>query len=151
MRTCAVILMVGLLCVAAVASDDKPNFTGVWKRGEATNSVQDTIEHQDPNLKVTFKTHFSGGRFSGGMSGELSYTADGVERTSKSTNGRESWTTVNWQGPSMVILRVVKDSYHVTVTRETWTLSADGRTLTKYKRTIDMDGVTENTQVFQKQ
>jgi hypothetical protein len=56
-----------------------------------------------------------------------------------------------WQGRSMVILRVVKDSYHVTVTREVWTTSEDRQTLSKNVRTIDMDGFRETTEVFTRQ
>ena len=151
MKTCAAALMATLLCVAAWASDERPNFTGVWKRGISTNNVVENIEHHDPDLKIAFKSQFIGGSLSGGTSGSESYTADGVERASKSANGRETWTTVNWQGPSLVILRVTKDGYRVTVTRRTWTLSEDGLTLTKSSRTINMDGVTENTEVFLKQ
>jgi hypothetical protein len=151
MRTCAAALMATLFCVAALASEEKPNFTGVWKLGEGSSTLVDNIEHQYPELKIAFKSQYTAGSILGGLSGTESYTTDGVERTTKASNGRESWTTVNWQGPSLVILRVVKEGYHVTVTRETWTLSQDGGTLTKNRRTINMDGVTENTQVFQKQ
>jgi len=134
-----------------MASDEKPNFTGVWKRGQGASTAVDNIEHQDSDLKIAFTSQFTAGSMGGGLSGTVSYSTDGVERTGKTSTGRQSWTTVNWQGPSLVILQVVKDGYRVTVTRETWTLSQDGRTLTKDRRTIDMDGVTENTQVFQKQ
>jgi len=151
MKTCAAALMATLFCVAAMASDEKPNFTGVWKLGEGASTTVDNIEHQDPNLKIAFKSQFTAGSMAGGFSGTESYTTDGVERTSKTGSGRESWATVNWHGPSLALLRVVKDGYRVTVTRETWTLSQDGHTLTKNRRTIDMDGVTENSQVFRKQ
>ena len=50
-----------------------------------------------------------------------------------------------------MILRVVKDSYHVTVTREIWTTSEDGQTLSKNVRAIDMDGVRESAEVFTRQ
>lgn len=151
MKACAAVLTATLFGAAALASDERPNLTGVWKHAESSSTTMNNIEHQDPNLKVTFTTQFSLRTLSGGGSGAESYTIDGVERTSKASNGRESWTTVYWQGPTLVILRVVKDGYRVTVTRETWTLSPDGLTLTKSRRTINMDGVTENAQVFHKQ
>ena len=50
-----------------------------------------------------------------------------------------------------MILRVVKDSYHVTVTREIWTPSEDRQTLSKNVRAIDMDGVRETAEVFTRQ
>jgi hypothetical protein len=107
------------------------------------------IEHQDPKLEVnsTSTSYVLGGSFGGGAA---SYTTDGVEKAIKDS-GTEWWTTVNWQGSALVFQRVAKSGYRVTVTREAWTLSDDGRTLTKNRRTINMDGVTENTQVYQKQ
>ena len=123
----------------------------MWQRGDGSSTTIENVEHQDPSLKIAFKSHFTAGTLSGGMSGDVSYTIDGVEKTSKAASGTESWTSVYWQGASLVIAKVVKDGYRVTVTRETWTLSADGRTLTKNKGTINMDGVTESSQAFQKQ
>lgn len=39
----------------------------------------------------------------------------------------------------------------VTFTRETWTLSDEGKTLTKSRRVVSPQGVTEQTLVFEKQ
>ena len=69
----------------------------------------------------------------------------------KADTGRQRWLTVYWQGRALVILRVVKDSYHVTVTREIWTTSEDGQTLSKNVRAIDMDGARESAEVFTRQ
>jgi hypothetical protein len=139
------------LFAAVPAFGENPNFTGVWKRGGTGNVTTYSIDHQDPSLKIAFRSEFTGGPLSGGSSGSESYTVDGVEKAGKAANGREIWTTANWQGPSLVILRVVKDGYRVTVTREAWSLSEDGRTLTRSRRTINMDGVAENAEAFQKQ
>ena len=151
MKTCAVVLMGVLFCFAAMASDEKPNFSGVWTRSGTGSTTVSTVEHHDPNLNIAFRSSFTGGAIGVGAGGSESYTVDGVEEAGTTGNGRVRWTVVNWQGPSLVFLRVVKDGYHVTVNREAWTLSGDGRTLTKKFRTISMDGVTEDTQVFQKQ
>src|ERR1035437_5822206 len=143
-----------LFCFAAMASDEKPSFSGVWTRSGTGSTTVSTVEHHDPDLKVTFRSSFIGGAIGVGSGGVESYTTGGVEKVSTADNGRVSlvrWITVNWQGPSLVFLRVVKEGYHVTVNREAWTLSEDGRTLTKKFRTINMDAVTEDTQVFQKQ
>jgi hypothetical protein len=150
-KTCAVFLTGVLSCFAAMASDEKPNFSGVWTSSEAGCKRVSTIEHHDPDLKVTDDFRCTGGSIGVGGGGSDSYTVDGVEKTSTADNGRISWTSVNWQGSSLVLLRVVKDGYHVTVNREAWTLSQDGRTLTMKFRTVNMDGVTEYTRVFQKQ
>jgi hypothetical protein len=105
--------MAVLFCVAAMASHEKPSFTGVWKHGESGRTASYEIEHQDPNLRITFKSEFSVGSLVGGVSAAESYTTDGVERANKTSNGWESWTSVNWRGPSLVIFRVVKDGYRV--------------------------------------
>jgi hypothetical protein len=41
--------------------------------------------------------------------------------------------------------------HHVVVTREVWSLSDDGAKLTKDRRMINMDGVTETRQVLLRQ
>ena len=51
----------------------------------------------------------------------------------------------------MVFLTIRKEGYHVVVTREVWSLSDDGARLTKDRRVINMDGVTETRQVFLRQ
>jgi hypothetical protein len=146
-KICALFLMTAL---AGIASDGKPDFTGVWQHRESGSSVVYTIDHRDPALTIAFQSKYTAGTLLSGLSGSEDYTIDGVERTGHS-GARDSWTSVNWQGPSLVILRVLKDGYRVTVIRDTWTLSPDGRTLTKSKRTINMDGVTESSQSYEKQ
>jgi hypothetical protein len=134
-----------LSCIAAFA-DEKPNFSGVWRHESTLNK----IEHQDPNIRIAYESKSAAGPLASSVGGTQSYTVDGVERTTQTRDGG-SWTTVNWQGVSLVILRAVKNGYRVRVTRETWTISPDGDALTKHRRTISMDGVTESTQVYRKQ
>jgi hypothetical protein len=85
------------------------------------------------------------------LMGTSEYTIDGEEKASSGANGRQVWTTIGWEGPALFFLKIVKDGYRVTVSRETWTLSDDGNTLTKTTRVIDMDGVTESTRTFERQ
>ena len=53
-KTCAGVLMGVLLCLHAMASDQKPNFSGVWIWSEPGSTAVSTIEHHDPEMKVTF-------------------------------------------------------------------------------------------------
>jgi hypothetical protein len=46
---------------------------------------------------------------------------------------------------------VRKEGYRVTVTREMYTLSNDGDTLTKVRRVVNMDDVTETTTILHRQ
>jgi hypothetical protein len=72
-------------------------------RSSNTNSVEiDKIEHQDPQLKVatdarsTFNTSLPRVP-SASLRDEHEYIT-GVENVQKDDNGRQSWTTVYWQG-----------------------------------------------------
>lgn len=151
MKTRALSFMAVLACLAAAASEERPNLSGVWKHSSRDSSVQYTIEQQDAHVTIAVKSHFTAGTLGGGFIGTETYTVDGIERNSKSDKGRETWITANWQGSALVILRVTKVGYRVTVTRDAWTLSADGQMLNRNRRTVDMDGVTETTEVFEKQ
>jgi hypothetical protein len=145
-------MLSAILSAAAVsAADAKPNFTGVWKHSEDASSTIYGIGQQDPNVTISCKSEFHVGSIGSFLSGATTYIVDGIERESKIPSGRESWTSANWQGSALVILRITKDGYRVSVTRESWMLSQDGRTLSKTTRTINMDGVTENTESFLKQ
>jgi len=148
MKAWAVIILGSLLLAATPGLCQHPNLSGLWERGESGNSVVYSVDHQDAVLKFSFKSSFQAGSLAGGLSGSGTYGIDGVERHTSAGNGRESWITVNWEGPTLIILRVMKDGYRVSVTREAWSLSEEGRTLTRTKRDITMDGVRESAETF---
>jgi hypothetical protein len=150
MRIRVLALTVTIFCVAAVALAQDPSLTGNWTRGDHGSSTNYKIEQQGVAVTFHITTHFSGGSLSGGTNGTETYTADGVEREKTSDSGHQSWLTAYWQGQTLVIVRVTKSSYHVVATRDTWTVSEDGMTLTKTTRRVDMDGVTESTEEFER-
>jgi len=150
MRIC-VPALAGIFSCVAVAFGQNADLTGTWTRTQTGSSAICKIEQTDVGVSFNLKTHFTAGSLSGGMNGTETYSPDGVERETKADAGRQRWLTVYWQGRSLVILRVVKDSYHVTVAREVWTTSEDRQTLSKNVRTIDMDGFRETTEVFTRQ
>jgi len=90
-------------------------------------------------------------RLSSALMGTDEYSITGEEKADNDANGRQRWTTIGWQASALVFLKIVKDGYHVTVTRETWMLSDDGNTMTRTTRVINMDGVTESTLTFRRQ
>jgi hypothetical protein len=138
-----------LASAALTFGQQRPNFTGTWKQvdvrdGERTNR----IEHNDPTIKVMMATR--GVAFA--LGGEDQYRTDASEEVRTNTaTGRQTWRTVYWQGSELIFQTIAKEGYRVSITRESWRLSEDGRTLTKARRTINMDGVHEETQTFQKQ
>ena len=146
--------MLALVSVVS-AFGQKPDFTGIWKQIDHSGVVRiDKIEHKDAYLKVVTDTRSAPGstaRLSFVSTGTYEYNVDGEEKADNGANGRQRWTTIGWQGSALVFLKIVKDGYHVTVTRETWTLSDDGNTLTRTTRVINMDGVTESTLTFERQ
>jgi len=142
------LVVAGIVSCAAWAQD--PSLTGNWTRGDRTDTATCKIEQQDGNVTFHIEKHFSNSRLSGGMSDTETYATDGVERERKAGNGRENWFAAYWQAHSLVITRLSKDGYHVVATRETWTVSDDGLTLTKTTRRVDMDGVTESTEQFER-
>ena len=145
------IILAGVLSfTAAFAFDERPNLTGVWTRGQNGNGATYKIEQRDDSLTIRFNSEFLAGSLRGGLSGTETYEVDGSERERKN-DGKEIWTTALWRGQSLVILRVAKDGYRVTVTRESWTPSADGLSLVKNRRVVDMDGVNEKTEVLRRQ
>jgi hypothetical protein len=148
------VVVLALLSVVA-ALGQKPDFTGTWKQIDHSGLVRiDKIEHKDPYLKVATDARSAPGstaRLSYASMGTYEYNINGEEKTHNDANGRQSWTTIEWQGSALVLLKIVKDGYHVTVTRETWMLSDDGNTLTRTTRVVNMDGVTESTLTFDRQ
>jgi len=151
MRICMPAVAGTLSCMAVAAFGQNPDLTGTWTRTQSDSSAVYKIEQTDASISFHLKTHFQAGELSGGTDGTETYTPDGVERETKAATGRQSWLTAYWQGRSLVILRVVKDSYHVTVTREVWTTSEDRQTLSRNVRAIDMDRVRETAEVFTRQ
>ena len=146
-------LVVAGLIVTSALAQPKPDFSGTWKTAGSSeqNFHIEKILHQDPNLSLHLQTRFVNSRLSGGGSDDSNYVIDGVEHARKTDKGMQFWRTDSWEGSTLVFLTVRKDGYHVVVTREVWSLSDDGNTLTKAKRVIDMDGVTESTQTFLRQ
>jgi hypothetical protein len=120
--------------IFAVGALAAPNFSGDWKMNVAKSEfgpipppeiLTRTIKHQDPVLQ--YWTHQKGAQ--GAVTTELKYTTDGKECVNQ-VNGSEAKGTAKWEGDHLVIEseREVQ-GVHLTA-RETWMLSADGKTLT---------------------
>jgi len=149
--------MVVLALLSAVSAyGQRPDFSGTWKERTRRDIVRiDKIEHRDAFLKITTQERSAPGSnlplgYFG--SGEVAYTLDGVEKTRNDPDrGRQLWWSAWWEDSSAVFQTITKEGYHVTVKREVLTLSEDGNTLTRTTRTINMDGVTESTLIFDRQ
>ena len=151
-RDWGAILPVVVLSVVSVSAQERPDFTGTWQEdtGSSTSVNIERIVQQGPEMKIDRRGSSTSGPVGAGWSGDSSYRTDGTELY-MAAGRRESWLTVNWQGAVLVFQRVIRDGLRVTVRRESWTLSDDGNTLTKLRRTIDPEGVNNEKVVFHRQ
>ncbi len=111
-----------------------PNFTGEWKMNVAKSEygpvpapteLTRSIKHADPNLDIkTFQKTAQGD-----INTELKYTTDGKPCVNK-INGADSKGTAKWQGDNLIIESTREFQGMELQSKETWTLSDGGKTLT---------------------
>jgi hypothetical protein len=117
-------LLTGLLLLASSAFA-APNLTGDWK----LNLAKSQYGLMPPPLEVT----------------------DGKLSINKMTNG-EAKGTAHWEGDALIIESSQQNGPAEIKSRETWTLSSDGKTLTILTHlTIPQQGELDVKQVFDKQ
>lgn len=156
MRTIAyaLLLTAAVLLSTAARAADPPNFSGTWKQNmekSATKSIWlksyvNKIEQTDTTLKVTTTTV--------GDRGERTYDrtyAIGKEEKSKDREGDEFATLVKLDGSTLVFETTEKERDAFLTTRESWTLSADGKTLTKVLKRSGPRGESQQQYVLEKQ
>lgn len=125
--------MVFAAAITAIAQA-APNFSGDWKMNiaksdfgpvPAPEELTRAIQHKDPNLAI--KTHQKGAQ--GDISTELKYTTDGKPCMNK-VNGSDSAGTAKFEGDNLVIESTREYQGMQLHTKETWSLSDGGKTLT---------------------
>jgi hypothetical protein len=142
-----------LMFVASAALTAEPaNFSGTWKENlekstkSNLTSYVNTIDATGNSIHV--KTTTTGPR--GERTSERTYVI-GKEIASKMPDGDEAITTANWKDSALVIVSTIKEPDGAVETRETWTLSADGKTLTKQRHSHGPKGDRVETFVLEKQ
>jgi hypothetical protein len=151
-------------CCAAFAQSAKPDFSGTWKLnngkstqdGPADRVYLNTIKQSKANITVTTKSE--------GVTNLLDATfpiADKFHIEKEGNNYR--YTRAYWEGGTLVFEVTDKDSKKDTArvvfyVRESWTLSPDGKVLTKFRRTLeaakaagDKPSIVDQKYVFDKQ
>jgi hypothetical protein len=123
-------------CFAATLafSQAAPNFTGEWKMNVAKSDfgpvpapeqMARTIKQDDPALDITTRQKGAQGE----VTTHLKYTTDGKPCVN-TVNGSEAKGTAKWQGDSLVI-ESTRDYQGMQLrSKETWSLSDAGKTLT---------------------
>ena len=112
------------------AADSKPNLTGTWKMNQArsdTGSTEiksrvDTIEHQEPQLKITTTQDDENGK----NTVVREYVTDGRQMT-HSILGGERKSSARWDGNVLVIeTKVTNGDYTI---RDRWVPADDHRSI----------------------
>ena len=163
MRVTKFLLTASLVCGLALAQKGKPDFSGTWKlntdhsrvNGAALRVLVQTIEQQGRTIKVTTQ---------GGATGESkllegTFQVGGKTRIDRLDGGHYRYTTVIWETgttATLVFEFVEKDgkkdlSKVVSGMRESWTVSPNGKVLTKFRRTNTGTQVIDDKYVFDKQ
>jgi len=134
-----------------------PDLSGTWKLNAGKSNLGqmpppasqvDTIQDSEPSIKVALDQK-------GGMMGDMAYTealtTDGKEATWPGMGGAEVKGVAHWEGNALVV--EAKSSFQgsdVTI-KETYTISADGKTLTEVSHVETSMGNFDTTDVFDKQ
>jgi len=151
-RSIAIYLLTSLVGLAGAQT--RPDFTGTWKQNLEKSSTKSSwlksyvnkIEQQDTNLKVTTTTV--------GDRGERTYDRTyviGKEEKSQDREGDQFTTNVKWEGNTLVFETVEKEHDAVLTSKEVWTLSDGGKTLTKNIHRSGPKGDSDQTYVLERQ
>jgi hypothetical protein len=129
------LIFLALLAFPLTAADPaKPNFSGEWKMNADKSdfgqlprplAYQRNIEHKDPVIRMVARQSTQMGE----QTVVSTMRSDGVQTTNPSRTG-DTKTTGRWLGRDIELTTTKQVEGGEAVTRETWSLSADGKTLT---------------------
>lgn len=141
-----------LLAASSALASEPARFSGTWKENlekstkSNLTSYVNTIDATADAVKVTTTTNGPRGE----RTSERTYTI-GKEVTSKMPDGDEATTSAKWEDNALVIASTVKEPDGKVETKETWTLSADGKTLTKKRHVHSAKSDRDETYVLERQ
>lgn len=147
------VLIVGSLAAAMAAAP--PNLSGTWKGNiaksdfgqmPAPTSFTAKIEHKDPSLKVA--TTFVGDQ--GEMTFEMKLSTDGAETTNQ-MGPFSMKSKAKWEGSALMVESKGSTDNGEFTTKEKWTVSEDGKTLTVARTFSGPQGEMTQTVVHDKQ
>jgi hypothetical protein len=147
-------LFVSALVFAASALG-APNLTGEWKLNLAKSQygaipapveVTRKIKLEGVNLWMSTQQK----TVQRDSTSELKYTTDGKVCSNKVSNG-ESKGTAHWEGDALIIESAQMNGPQELKSREVWTLTEDGKTLTIQTHLTLPQGGVDVKQVFEKQ
>lgn len=134
-----------------------PNLSGTWTLNISKSnfgqipppaSQTDTIEDSEPSVKIVEDQK-------GGMMGDMNLTttlsADGKETTSKGMGDAEVKSTAHWEGSTLVVNSKTSFQGSDIKIKDSYSLSADGKTLTEVTHVESGMGNFDTTSVYDKQ
>jgi hypothetical protein len=143
------------LSVGSVVAQQKTDFSGTWKLNLTKSefgvlpppeSRTDVITHKDPSLSDSVTQEGAEGK----QQYTANYTIDGKEATNM-IGPREVKTAVKWAGSSLAMTSKFQYESADVLGDNTWTLSADGKTLTMSIHYTSSIGDADQKFVFDKQ
>jgi hypothetical protein len=141
--------------LSAACADSKPDFSGDWKLNvgksdfgpmPAPTSRTDKVDHKDPSLKFTSRQVGPQGE----ITREWSCTTDGKE-CSNTLFGNTWKSTAKWDANNLVVESKGSFNGNDVQSKEKWTLSPDGKTITINRHLAGPMGEADQTIVFEKQ
>ncbi|HLJ49841.1 MAG TPA: hypothetical protein VKU01_27695 [Bryobacteraceae bacterium] len=153
MRTCLFVLAAS--AVLSGASSSKPDFSGTWKMNPAKSSFgampapakyERHIDHKEPVIQMTTVQATAKGE----QRLDSTLRTDGVETTNHFQSG-DARSTGKWVGATLEIETNRDTPAGAVSTRDSWSLSEDGRTLTTATHLTTPQGAFDFKVVFEKQ
>ncbi|MCM3872718.1 MAG: hypothetical protein ND895_18710 [Pyrinomonadaceae bacterium] len=143
------------LPLVSVFSQQKPDFSGTWKLNVAKSdygqlpgpdSRTDVITHKDPSLSNSVTAEGAQGK----QAYTVSYTTDGKEVVNN-IGPREVKSTLKWVGSDLKVSSKFDYNGAPVTSEATWSLSADGKTLTINVHFTSAMGEADQKIIFEKQ
>jgi hypothetical protein len=141
-----------MLVASAVLAAEPARFSGTWKENMEKStktkltSYVNKIDAAADSVTVTTTTNGPRGE----RTSQRTY-AIGKEVTTTMPDGDEAITNAKWDGNALVIVSTVKEPDGAVDSKETWTVSADGQTLTKQRHVHSAKGDRDETHVLERQ
>ena len=148
LRRTQFLLAAGLICCAAFSQAVKPDFSGTWKLNNdkskdvpADPNYLSTITQTKATIAITTKAEGVTNLLDG------TYPVNGKFRIDKQGN-KYRYTKASWEGATLVLEITDKDSKKelakvLFYVRESWTLSPNGKTLFRFRRTAQSAQTTD--------
>jgi hypothetical protein len=147
----------GAAAMIHTGGGDAPNLSGTWQLNLTKSnfgqmpgpaSQVNTIEDNEPSVKIVEDQK-------GGMMGDMNLTTtlstDGKETTSAGMGGAEVKSTAHWDGATLVVNSKTSFQGSDITIKDSYSLSADGKTLTEVTHVESGMGNFDSTSVYDKQ